>query len=254
KVVDSGGKQLEFSIGGVDKNLLVVKLPKPLKPNDKATVTISFAVKLANVSHRLGYMDDVVFLGNFFPILAVYENGKFVECPYYAVGDPFYSSVANFSVTLKCPSSYVVGASGKPSKVVDGGDFVSTTYSVENARDFALTLSKNYRVIKGVVDGIELTYLYKKDSSPNDSFMTASQAIRSFNKLFGKYPYPTLTVSETPFSDGGMEYPAHVFISDCLSKDERTEVVVHEIAHEWWYGVVGNNQLDFAVFDEGLAQ
>lgn len=253
-VKDVGGQTLEHKIAGKDKTLLVVTLKEQLKPNSTVKVCIDFSIKLANVLHRLGYNENTVYIGNAFPLLAVYENGAFVECPYYNVGDPFYSTVANYTVTFKHPSSYVVGASGKVVKSIDGGDFTKTTYKIDNARDFALTMSKDYNVLTGAVDGIDIIYLYQKDTNSNDSFITITEAVRTFNKLFGKYPYETLTVSETPFIEGGMEFPGLVYVSATLNDTDKTEVIVHEIAHEWWYGVVGNNQLEFSVFDEGLAQ
>ena len=60
---------------------------------------------------------------------------------------------------------------------------------------------------------------------------------------------------QTDFSEGGMEYGALVYISlDVTDQLQYQGVIVHEIAHQWWYGLVGNNQILTAWIDEGLAE
>ena len=81
------------------------------------------------------------------------------------------------------------------------------------------------------------------------------EVVEFFSKIFGEYPYKTLTVVKTPFVYGGMEYPNLVFVSDSVnSKEELYKVVVHEIAHQWWYGIVGNNEYTYPWLDEALTE
>ena len=253
-VMDEDGNPLKFTIGGEDKNFITVETPA-IKTSDDTTIIMDFEVQLANVLHRLGYDENSVYLGNFYPILAVYDdNDKPVECPYYSQGDPFYSAIADYEITLTAPSAYMIGSSGIITATEDNNTYGSVTYEGENMRDFALTMGKDFHVKKGTVNDVEVTYLYQRDSKPEENFLTIIEAIETYSKLFGDYPYPSITVSETPFIEGGMEYPAHIFVAELLTDKEKTEVIAHEIAHQWWYGVVGNNQVDFSVFDEGLAQ
>jgi aminopeptidase N len=72
--------------------------------------------------------------------------------------------------------------------------------------------------------------------------------------MFGEYPYEQYAVAETGFCFGGMEYPCLSFLSDGLKQEERVRAVVHETAHQWWYGVVGSDQIEEAWQDEGLAE
>ena len=75
----------------------------------------------------------------------------------------------------------------------------------------------------------------------------------SFNKRYGSYPYDTLCIAKANFVHGGMEYPQLVLISDSLDdRDTYINVVVHELCHQWWYGVVGNDEVNFGFLDEGL--
>lgn len=252
--VMASSKSLNYEINGVDKNLLTVILDKPLNPNKSITLEIQFAVKLANIRHRLGYANDVVMLGNFYPILAVIENGEPVECPYYSCGDPFYSSIADYQVTLNCPTKYVVGSSGKKISYSENNDIAIYKFTGENIRDFAMAMSPSYHVKTTKVNGIIIQYLYINSSSPDKAFAAISDAMNTYSELFGDYPYDTITVTETPFSEGGMEYPQLVYIASGLESKTEIEVIAHELAHQWWYGVVGNNQIMNPLFDEGMAQ
>jgi aminopeptidase N len=72
--------------------------------------------------------------------------------------------------------------------------------------------------------------------------------------MFGKYPYTSLAVVQTSFLNGGMEYPGLVYISDRAKGEMYRDVTVHEIAHQWWYGIVGSNQISNAWLDETLAE
>ena len=80
-------------------------------------------------------------------------------------------------------------------------------------------------------------------------------SLNTFNELFGEYPYSTLSVVKSNFVHGGMEYPNLVLISDdTAEKADYINVIVHEIAHQWWYGLVGNDEFRFGWLDEGLTE
>ena len=82
-----------------------------------------------------------------------------------------------------------------------------------------------------------------------------SGVVEFFSETFGKYPYKSLSIVKTPFIYGGMEYPSIVFISNSIDdENEYMKVIVHEIAHQWWYGVVGNNETKDAWLDESLSE
>jgi aminopeptidase N len=96
---------------------------------------------------------------------------------------------------------------------------------------------------------------YEIDENISACLEVAKDSLSYFNSAFGKYPYSTLTVVKTPFLFGGMEYPGIVFIADSIKDEtEFKKVIVHEIAHQWWYGVVGNNEITTAWFDESMAE
>ena len=247
------GEKVDFYIGGEDLNLLTVPLKNELFPNESVKVEMEFCLSLANVYARTGYYDNTVNLGNFYPVLAVYDNG-FYECNYYAIGDPFYTEVANYTVSITAPTEYLVASSGKLTKTKTERDLTKSSYELKNARDFCLVLSKDYEVLTEKIGDKEVNYYYYDDKSPKTKLETAVKAIKTFSNLFIEYPYQTFSVCQTKFFEGGMKYPGLVYISDNLDEQSFNEVIVHETAHQWWYGLVGNNQIEYGYLDEGLTE
>lgn len=245
---------LKYEVCGVDLNILEIELEKELFPEERAEVTIDFKVKLANVIARTGVNAETVNLGNFYPILCGIENGAFYECVYYSSGDPFYSDCADYNVKLSVDNKYTVAASGEITEKITAGDKTAYTFSLKNARSFALVLGERFNVIKDATTGVTVNYYFYKDASPEKSLKTAVEAIKFFGETYGEYPYKTFSVVETKFIQGGMEYPGLVYVSDELEEKAYTEVIVHETAHQWWMSVVGNNETEYGFLDEGLAE
>lgn len=253
--VKTDDSALNYEICGEDENLLKVHLSAPLEQGNNVTVEIMYSVKLANVRHRLGYTNRSVNLGNFYPILCYMENNAFCEYPYYNLGDPFVSECANYNVTLICPESYHVAHSG--SKISEQKNQDGTTtykFKADTVRDFALALSENYKVLSGTADNTTINYYYFADSKAESTLELICRALITYNELFGNYPYTDYCVAETDFCYGGMEYPQLVFISSGLVREQYVFTVLHETAHQWWYGIVGNNQISSAWMDEGLSE
>lgn len=249
------GKKADFNIGGEDRNILTVKFPTALYPDASFTIEFDFILRLSQNQHRLGYTDKCVNLGNWFPIACVYEDGGFATYAYYPNGDPFYSEIANYHVELTLNSDYFVAATGRNTGTKLHGKTKTLNFEALAVRDFAFVLSKEFSSISQPAGNVMVTYYYYDDENPEIYLKTAIDAVNTFSKLFGQYPYPHLNVVKTPFVYGGMEYPCLVYISDSIvEQDSFIEVIVHEIAHQWWYGVVGNDQVKHAWMDEGLTE
>lgn len=212
-----------------------------------------FKVKLANINHRLGYGDNAVNFGNFYPIACVYDEGQgFMTSPYSSNGDPFYSDVANYEVEISYPENFVLATSGvKLSESVKEGKKVSLIEG-EKIRDFCFVLSTQFKEESKKVGDVTVKYFYYNDDNSSHSLEVSCKAIETYSTMFGHYPYESLSVVQTNFVHGGMEYPNLVMISDAVTGADYDYVIAHEIAHQWWYGVVGNNQYSHAWMDEGL--
>lgn len=243
-----------WTVGGEDVNILTVNLSEPVYPEQRVNITISYSLALAKVNHRTGTTERCVNLGNFYPVLCAYTKEGFLECPYYYCGDPFVSSSANYSVKIELPPEYTVATSGKLISESNLSGAKTCEYSLENARDFAMVLSKEFEVLSGTVGGVEVYYYYTVDTNPEAGLKAACDSLQYFSDTYGEYSYPTLSVVQTGFCYGGMEYPALTMIAEGLDEGANAYTIVHENAHQWWYAMVGSNQLTDGWQDEGLAE
>jgi len=239
-------------IDGDDDTVMIAKLDKPLAPNKTTYIKMEYTVKLANIKHRLGWTDDAVNLANFYPVPCIFEGGKWLTYPYSANGDPFFNALHNFDVKLTAPKEMVVASSGTLISQTATKTHVRST----SIRDFAAVLSSKFKTMSQTVGKTTVQYYYLDDDAPHKSLETAVQSLNTFSSLFTKYPYQQLSVVQTDFLHGGMEYGELVYVSRDMLPDRESHnyVIVHEIAHQWWYGIVGNNQWRTAWIDEGLAE
>ncbi|MCH5163736.1 MAG: M1 family metallopeptidase [Clostridiales bacterium] len=241
-VTDSKGNALQFNTDN-NNDVLSVTIPS-LMPTQRVTVNLKFKLGLAEIRHRLGYFSGKYNLGNWYPVLCAFRDGAWVKHPYYSNGDPFDSAVANYNIKFTYPTSMI--ATSTAGEGVNG----VLEAKARAVRDFAIVVG-NFNKQSVIVGDTTVTW-YSEGS--DDYTQVAKDALNTYNDLFGEYPYSTLAVVKTAFLNGGMEYPGLVYVSDALNDEMIKEVVAHEIAHQWWYGVVGNDQVNEAWMDEGLTE
>ena len=246
------GSECEYSVSD-EGNILTVQIDE-IFPEESVSIFLEYVVTLANINHRLGYGENTINFGNFYPIACVYENG-FVENDFASNGDPFYSDIANYEVSLTFNEKYTLATSGEvTSEKLENGK-KEVKIKGEKLRDFCFVLSDNFEMISNEINGVKVNYYYYDDDNATQNLETACLALSTFSDLFGEYPYKELNIVKTNFCFGGMEYPNLVYISDAVTDLETYEyVIVHEIAHQWWYSVVGNNEFSEAWLDESLTE
>lgn len=252
--IKAGREELDFQYDGI---YLQVFLPsKGLKQGRETTIEISFKVIIPNCLGRFGYGEKTFNICNWYPILAVYDENGWNLDPYYAIGDPFYSESSIYQVTIEAPKDFIIASTGKQIEVKDKDD-TRKIWNIETGlvRDFAWTTSNEYKIASTTVNGIEIYSYYFHEEGGKNALKSAAESIRLYNRYFGKYPYDTYSVAAADFYIGGMEYPNLVLIDRTLYGGSYLEyIVVHETAHQWWYGLVGSNQVKEAWLDEGLTE
>ena len=242
----------KYQIYGEDDEFLKICFDS-VKKGDSVSVEIEFITTLPESALRLGKNKTSVNLADFFPVVCKIQKGKFLEITYAPVGDPYFADLHDYEVDITVPSEYVVASSGYPTQTIV--DETSTTYSytLSHGRDFAFLLSKNYSVASKTTG--EVLYTYYGFSGREEEFLDlAIDAVNFFSKVFGNYPYKSLSVAECQLAFGGMEYTGLCFIDYSLDNEYKQKVIVHEIAHEWWHSAVGNDQNKCGYIDEGLAE
>ena len=249
-------KSQEVVLGAPDEQILIVKLNSELYPEERVNISIDYEVLLPNCLHRFGYGDNTYNFGNFYPIASIYENGTFQHDAYGNNGDPFYSEMANYDVTIIYDDDFTLASTGKQEETsfkIVGKKKTHIKASV--VRDFAFVLSKRFQVISGKAGKTTVNYYYYDDTNAEKNLKAGIDSINTFNNLFGEYPYETYNVVKANFIHGGMEYPNLVYISDSVENEkDYINVIIHETAHQWWYGLVGSNAVEYAWQDEGLTE
>lgn len=256
--VSIGKKKTPFEILGKGKTILKISLDKPLAPKDKLKVNIKFFAQLPPARDRFGYGDNTFNFGNWYPIVCVYNENGWDTSPYYNIGDPFYSDTSNYDVKIVAPKDLVIASSGNIKKETTRGNKKIWNIEGKLIRDFAWVASDNFTVLNEDVEGTQLKMYFLGDNTEINEYAcrVAKQTLELFNRIFGKYPYGQYSVVATNFPSG-MEYPGLIFIGDKYYNEDYKKyletVIVHETAHQWWYGVVGNNEIEEAWLDESFA-
>lgn len=262
---DDGNKQ--------DQTLMKVQLPRPVNPGEQATLNLRFAVKLPYVYARMGYAGDFVMAGQWFPKVAVYEpkgtRGRADEgwsLHQYHGNSEFYANFGIYNVKIQVPSSYTVAATGFPTKpAADDGTKKTYHFYADDVHDFAWAASPHFEYVEEKfsapnVPGVKIKlYLDPAHKDLKDRYLhAAKRALSKYSEWFGVYPYSTLSIVVPPAGGngaGGMEYPTLVTGWDASVNTDGLElerVIVHEIGHQYWYGMVASNEFEEAWLDEGF--
>jgi aminopeptidase N len=193
-------------------------------------------------------------LPNAYPLVPVYDDeGWNAEiAPVYA--DDVYADVALYDVAVTAPADMVLVTSG----TCDSTEAGRWSCQAAPMREFTLILGRDLELVNREVEGVVVnSYYYPRHATGGARALeVAVDALLAFNEMFGPYPYSELDVVETPNYLGGMEYPGLVVVGDAqyptLSGLEW--LTAHEVAHQWWFAVVGNDQIDDPWLDEALTQ
>ncbi|HEX5659254.1 MAG TPA: M1 family metallopeptidase, partial [Polyangiales bacterium] len=247
-----------------DFTQLRVPLEAPLEPGATLVIELRFLSTLPPVFARSGYAGDFFAVGQWFPKLAKLDADGFVGFPYHALGE-FYSDFADYSLEVDAPSDYAVVASGD---LVDDTPLQARTrhrFRADCVHDVAFVAARDFQLDLESVDGVLVRYL----SPPGfeDALTQHAEVVRAglrrLGEQFGKYPYGTLSVVIPPRNApgaAGMEYPTLITTGGSwmpfpgLPSLGGAVVTAHELAHQWFYGLLASDELHHPVLDEGLTE
>lgn len=227
-----------------------VRLGRTVANNGNVMITISYRANFrpGTAGHDFLFSKQNRIMSSMRWIPWVSRNTRFqVE----SHGDPFVTGVSRrVKVTLDSDVSVRWGTSGRRI-AVDGR---KETYLAENVRDFNFTAARDYRLRTGMsLDGKTNIKVYTRTISSSTIMSWAKKALDRFSKQVGQYPYPTLVISESSGSYA-MESPGLVWLPAYYATSRIPFVLTHEIAHQWFYGVVGNDQTTNPFLDEAMAE
>ena len=266
-----GGPMTDHTVARLD-------LPQPVAGGASTTLDIKFQDQLPKVMARSGYFKTFHLVGQWFPKIAVLElpgerGATKVQwnAHEYHVNSEFYADYGIFDVRLNVPSSFRVGAVGEEVDPPTTNAGITTHHFYQaDVHDFAWAADSRFELpLEATYTGagsptVKIQVLYTPEYKPaaEEALKATVESLEFFSRKIGPYPYRTVTVIITPNNAenaGGMEYPTF-FTSDgatnvdegTLSRDSLDFTVIHEFGHGYFYGILGSNEFEEPMLDEGL--
>lgn len=247
-----------------DRTVLRVPLPRAVEPGQTIEVELRFSSKLPRTFARTGFRGDYAFVAQWFPKLGVLEPDGQWAC-HQLIQTEFFSDFGVYDVTIAAPSDWVVGATGREVETHDEHGIVLHRFVQEDVHDFAWTASPHFevhtrRIAPEGLPPVDLRLLLMPDHAGQEGryLDAAAAALEHYGRWFGPYPYGHLTIVDPAYGSntGGMEYPTLItggshWLSPLSSRDPEG-VTVHETGHQFWYGIVANDEFEHAWLDEGF--
>ena len=278
------GEPATYSSKKDESDIALIELPKPLLPGDSLILETPFLVKIPGDYSRMGHQEQSYQITQWFPKIAVYDTKGWHPMPYLDMGE-FYSNFGSYDVSITLPENYFVAATGlmienkeekdrieqrvEQSKglLFTENDFQpsSTTLKTvrfyqDNIHDFAWFADKYFLISRKTItlpvsQREVVAYAYYSPENRDiwkDVPNYIEQTILFYSQKLGEYPYASCTAVEGVLAaGGGMEYPMITVVN---SYDRKTteRVIVHEVGHNWLYGIIGFNEREYPWLDEGL--
>lgn len=253
---------------------LRVPLEDGLNPGEQAVVQMNFVTTVppADESTKyniLAFNEDILALAHFYPMIATYDDQGWHTEPSPPNGDETYADMSYFLVQLRAPAEQIVVASGVEVERVDENTAQTVTLAAGPVRDFYLAMSDRYGVVSDQIGGVQINSYAPREllEGAEWALEAAGYALQIFSERYGPYPYNELDIVSTPTQALGIEYPG-IFanalriydVSDSGANNSANNtillesVTVHETAHQWFYNLVGNDQINEPWLDEATAQ
>lgn len=278
------GLSAEYSLYENNEDVIRLDLPNPLAPGQSILVETPFRVKIPKVFSRLGHNGQSYFISQWFPKPAVYDHKGWHPMPYLDQGE-FYSEFGSYDVSISLPKNYRLMATGncetlseqnwmdslaslalpadtlfKRAMPLSSAQFKTIRFTENNVHDFAWFADKRWILRRDSISAegnlgttqIYTAFLPTHQSAWLDAPDMIKATVNSYGTSVGKYPYKTIKVVEGDLiAGGGMEYPT-VTIIDKAAFRTLSSVVIHEVGHNWFYGMLGTNEREHPWMDEGM--
>jgi hypothetical protein len=256
---------------GLENSLLILPFAKPLEPNQSVILHLEFAVtvpKSVEINYGvLAYFDRVLTLAHSYPMICVYDDhGWNAEIPSQN-GDLTYADESFYLVRVTAPKGLTLVTTGQTISSDDASQVQTLSVASGPARDFYLVASPNYTEVSQTFGEVTI-HSYAPENFKKGAqlaLQVASRAIEDYGARYAPFPYTEFDIVATPTLALGVEYPGMVAIASRIydvDSDYRgtptriymESTVAHEVGHQWFYSLVGDDQLDDPWLDESLAQ
>jgi len=248
-----------------DRSLASADLPIAIAPGQTVRLRVDWTAQIPRTFSRTGAIGSYFFIAHWFPKLGVFEADGWNARQFFA-NTEFYADFGSYDVQLRVPRGWVVGATGREVSRTDAdGGLTIHRYAQDDVHDFTWTTSPDYEEYterfehEGLPPVAMRLLLQPEHGGQQDRhFAATAAALRYYGEWYGPYPYPQITIIDPAWQSGagGMEYPTLFtagtrWLAPRLSNQPES-VTVHEAGHQFWYGIVANNEVTSAWMDEGF--
>jgi hypothetical protein len=247
-----------------DETVMEVPLASPVPPGAAATIAVAWTAHVPRTFARTGAVGNFFFVAQWFPKLGVLQEDGW-NCHQFHAGTEFFSDYGVYDVSLTVPAGWPIGATGVERERRDEGTQTVHRFYQEDVHDFAWTTSPDYIVRTAgfrhpTLPPVEMRLLLQPEHERQAErhFDATRTTLQYYGEWFGPYPYGHITIVDPAFQSGagGMEYPTLFTAGTRWLAPARVTtpegVTVHEAGHQFWYGIVGNNEFEDAWMDEGF--
>jgi hypothetical protein len=166
-------------------------------------------------------------------------------------GDPFVTATSPFvRVTIRTDRKLVIAATGDRTSISSDG--LTQVFEARNVRDFTVTAAPDFRTRSAQVGDTTVRTYYRSGANASLILDAAVDAFKAIQSRLGDYPHPTFKVVQSA-GGFGMESPGLIWIPYGIGSSNLRYLVTHETAHQWFYGVIGNDQARQPFADEAAA-
>lgn len=283
----ANGSKLKWEYESKSKNIAKVYFNSPLPIGDSIAISTPFYVKIPSSEFsRLGHSQQSYQITQWYPKPAVYDKEGWHQMPYINQGE-FYSEYGSYNVYITLPENYRIWGTGElvngnqENKWLDSLSKITKTKNTftedlnfpqsstksktlhfyqNNVHDFAWFADKRYHVLRDYIvlktgDSILIQSMFTNQEAElwTKSLKYIGQATKFYSNMVGNYPYKTVTAVQGALNAGaGMEYPNITIIGISKEDINLEETIMHEVGHNWFYGIFGFNERKYPWMDEGI--
>lgn len=237
----------------LEKDTLNIPLKTLVSPNESVNFQMKYHFTLPTDGFRFEKIDSNYHLVQWYPMVPTYQKG-WNKQDYTSEGESYHTTFSNFNLTVDIPKEYTLVTTSDEDTLLSVSNI---SFRIENVKEIFVALLKDPQVIKKKSDNVNIRVFGTGESEEflDEVAETAVESFNYFETIIGPYPHKQLDI----ILDGpGMEYPGVVTAGSLkgrsVTNERIKEIVIHEIAHQWFYGIISNDPYIDGWLDEGIAE
>jgi len=243
------GEEVGYSFTGSDSTQLLVDIDDTLNKGENFDIEFKYSFDYWHIDRLVDFGDEYYVTMFFYPFVSMYDDEGWNLDPYTFSGESYYNDIGDYYVSLNVREDFIVASSGDVLfEETNEGRKTEYLY-LDKGRDFSFSASPHYFYYERNVDGRDYMIYSIRELSTNEeeeSFNWLTQSFELYEREVGPYDYDYFRLEFGNIY--GMESSGITYCSQELSEG----TVVHEVIHQWFYSMIGNDQGDESFLDESL--